>query len=89
MKTVNFPSYVKNSKARAWIEEMVALCKPEHVHWCDGSQAEYDTLCDLLVRNGTFIKLNENKRPNSYLSRSDQNDVARVEDRTFICSAKQ
>jgi phosphoenolpyruvate carboxykinase (GTP) len=89
MEFVSFPTYVKNSKARTWIEEMVALCKPEHVHWCDGSQTEYDALCDLLVRNGTFIKLNENKRPNSYLSRSDQGDVARVEDRTFICSAKQ
>ena len=89
MSFVSFPTYVKNSKARAWIEEMVALCKPEHVQWCDGSQTEYDTLCDLLVRNGTFIKLNESKRPNSYLSRSDQNDVARIEDRTFICSVKQ
>jgi phosphoenolpyruvate carboxykinase (GTP) len=89
METITFPSYVKNSKARAWIEEIVALCKPEKVHWCDGSQAEYDDLCALLVRNGTFIKLNESKRPNSYLARSDQNDVARVEDRTFICSVKQ
>ncbi len=88
MNTVGFPAYVKNSKARAWIEEVVALCKPEQIHWCDGSQAEYDNLCDLLVSNGTFIKLNENKRPNSYLARSDQGDVARVEDRTYICSAK-
>jgi phosphoenolpyruvate carboxykinase (GTP) len=87
MQTVTFPSYVQNSQVRAWIEEIVALCKPENIHWCDGSQAEYDRLCALLVRNGTFIKLNESKRPNSYLSRSDQNDVARVEDRTFICSA--
>jgi phosphoenolpyruvate carboxykinase (GTP) len=88
MKTVNFPTYVKNTKACAWIEEMVALCKPEHVHWCDGSQAEYNDLCGLLVNNGTFIRLNDNKRPNSYLSRSDPNDVARVEDRTFICSVR-
>jgi len=88
MSIINFPAYVKNLKARAWIEDMVALCKPEQVHWCDGSQAEYDNLCDLLVQSGTFIKLNENLRPNSYLSRSDPNDVARVEDRTFICSAK-
>lgn len=87
MSIINFPAYVKNLKARAWIEDMVALCKPEQVHWCDGSQAEYDNLCDLLVQSGTFIKLNENLRPNSYLSRSDPNDVARVEDRTFICSA--
>jgi phosphoenolpyruvate carboxykinase (GTP) len=89
MKAVKFPAYVKNSKARAWIKEVVALCKPEQVHFCDGSQAEYDNLCSLLVSNGTFIKLNETKRPNSYLSRSDQGDVARVEDRTFICSVKQ
>ncbi|MBI5953846.1 MAG: phosphoenolpyruvate carboxykinase (GTP) [Chloroflexi bacterium] len=88
MKTVGFPTYVKNPKARTWIKEMVALCKPDQIHWCDGSQAEYDALCDLLVRSGTFIKLNENMRPNSYLARSDQGDVARVEDRTFICSAK-
>ncbi len=87
MNTISIPKYVKNSKARVWIEEMVALCKPDQVHWCDGSQAEYDDLCDLLVRNGTFIKLNESKRPNSFLSRSDPDDVARVEDRTFICSA--
>jgi phosphoenolpyruvate carboxykinase (GTP) len=88
MSSINFPAYLKNSKARAWIEEVVALCKPDQVHWCDGSQAEYDSLCNLLVQNGTFIKLNETKRPNSYLARSDQGDVARVEDRTFICSAK-
>jgi phosphoenolpyruvate carboxykinase (GTP) len=86
---IKFPAYVKNSKVRAWIEEVVALCKPDQVYWCDGSQAEYDNLCSTLVDSGTFIKLNESKRPNSYLSRSDQGDVARVEDRTFICSAKQ
>jgi phosphoenolpyruvate carboxykinase (GTP) len=86
MNTIGFPAYVKNSKARAWIEEMIALCKPTLVHWCDGSQAEYDSLCDSLVQSGTFTKLNESKRPNSYLARSDQGDVARVEDRTFICS---
>ena len=88
MSDISFPAYVKNSKARAWVEEMVSLCKPKQVHWCDGSQAEYDQMCNLLVSNGTFIKLNESKRPNSFLARSDQGDVARVEDRTFICSAK-
>ena len=88
MNAISFPAYVKNSKARAWVEEMAALCKPEQVQWCDGSQTEYDGLCNLLVANGTFIKLNESKRPNSFLARSDQGDVARVEDRTFICSAK-
>jgi phosphoenolpyruvate carboxykinase (GTP) len=88
MCTINFPSYIQNAKARAWIESIAALCQPEGIHWCDGSQTEYDELCDLLVRNGTFLKLNESKRPNSYLSRSDPNDVARVEDRTFICSVQ-
>lgn len=88
MKPIDFPAYIKSSKVRAWVEEMVALCKPDQLHWCDGSQVEYDALCDQLVRNGTFVKLNENKRPNSYLARSDQGDVARVEDRTFICSVK-
>jgi phosphoenolpyruvate carboxykinase (GTP) len=89
MKAIKYPAYVKNSKVRAWIEEVVALCKPDQVHWCDGSQKEYDDLCNVLVESGTFIRLNESKRPNSYLSRSDPGDVARVEDRTFICSAKQ
>jgi len=89
MKAISFPAYIKNSKVRAWIEEVAALCKPEQIHWCDGSQAEYDNLCELLVSSGTFTKLNESKRPNSYLARSDQGDVARVEDRTYICSAKK
>ena len=56
MNTVNFPTYVKSSKARAWIEEMVALCKPDHVHWCDGSQAEYDNLCELACQQRHFYQ---------------------------------
>lgn len=83
------PAYIKNQRALAWIEEMTRLCKPERIHWCDGSQEEYDALCQQMVENGTFIKLNEQKRPNSYLAFSDPGDVARVEDRTFICSRKK
>lgn len=75
-----------NQKLIAWVEEMVAHCQPEAIHWCDGSEKENQALCDLMVKNGTFTKLNTKLRPNSYLARSHPSDVARVEDRTFICS---
>jgi len=78
----------KNEKLLKWVRDMTDLCKPDRVYWCDGSQEEYDRICDELVQNGTFVRLNNLKKPNSFLCRSNPADVARSEERTFICSRK-
>ena len=78
-----------NAKLNDWVKEIEALCRPDAVHWCDGSQAEYEELIRIMLEAGTARKLNEKKRPNSYIVFSDPADVARVEDRTFICSEKE
>src|SRR4051794_40310861 len=78
-----------NQKLQAWVNEWAEIFQPSDIYWCDGSVEEYDRLCQELVDGGTFEKLNEDLRPNSYLALSDPGDVARVEDRTFICSANE
>ena len=83
------PGHVKNARLIAWVAEMSALAEPAAIHWCDGSAAEYERLCGRLVEAGTFRKLSDAKRPDSYLAWSDPSDVARVEDRTFICSQRE
>src|SRR5580698_3590289 len=82
-------SLTSHPKLLAWVEEVAALTTPASIHWCDGSAEEYDALCQLLVDSGTFTQLADAKRPNSYWAHSDPGDVARVEDRTFVCSLSE
>jgi Phosphoenolpyruvate carboxykinase N-terminal domain len=85
-KSVGHPSIDSEQRLLKWVEGMAALTRPAGIHWVDGSQAEYETLCEQMVASGTFIKLNEKLWPGCYYAKSDPTDVARVEDRTYICS---
>ena len=89
LAAVQAPSFVTNKKLLAWVEEVARLCQPKDIHWCDGSPEEYDRLCQMMVDSGTLRRLNPEKRPNSYLALSDPGDVARVEDRTFVCPSRK
>ncbi len=84
-----YPKNLTHEAVVAWVQETAEYCQPKEIYWCDGSEGEYQEMCQKLVEKGTFIKLNEQKRPNSYACFSDPSDVARVEDKTFICSLRK
>lgn len=84
---IQIPSAVRSAHVQKWVQDMVDMCQPDTVYWCDGSQEEFDRLCAEMCKAGTLKKLNETLRPNSYLALSDPSDVARVEERTFVCTA--
>src|ERR1041385_3008521 len=86
---VNAPEWVRHTGLRQWVAEVARRVKPAAIVGCDGSDEEYRRLCDELVAKGTFVRLNEKLRPNSFLARSHPSDVARMEERTFICSDKK
>jgi len=87
--TLEGQTMTQNQKLLAWVKQVAAMCQPDQIHWCDGSEQEYDAMAQKLVDSGSFRKLNSDKRPNSYLCWSDPADVARVEDRTYICSEQE
>jgi phosphoenolpyruvate carboxykinase (GTP) len=89
LSSINAPDWVRNRALLDWVEKTARHVKPERIVWCDGSQAEYDRLCGELVAGGTLVPLNQQLRPGSYLARSHPSDVARMEDRTFICSSRK
>jgi len=80
------PQATDHKTLTAWVDEMAGLCLPEKIVWCDGSEDEYQAICGLMVKSGTLTKLNEKKRPGCYLARSHPSDVARIEERTYICA---